>query len=88
MVALNEQFALKNPSPDSQNRVGDFFCEAADHVGTNRLSSRKCIGKNEPGVTIIVSGRSSFISRDPIGLGGGDVNLYAYVGNNPIELFP
>ena len=25
-----------------------------------------------------------FISRDPIGLSGGDVNLYAYVGNTPI----
>jgi RHS repeat-associated protein len=25
-----------------------------------------------------------FISEDPIGFGGGDVNLYAYVGNNPI----
>ncbi len=25
-----------------------------------------------------------FISRDPIGLSGGDVNLYAYAGNNPI----
>lgn len=25
-----------------------------------------------------------FISEDPSGFGGGDVNLYAYVGNNPI----
>jgi len=25
-----------------------------------------------------------FISEDPIGFAGGDVNLYAYVGNNPI----
>jgi RHS repeat-associated protein len=25
-----------------------------------------------------------FISEDPIGFGGGDVNLYAYVGNNPV----
>ncbi len=25
-----------------------------------------------------------FISEDPIGLDGGDVNLYAYAGNNPI----
>lgn len=27
-----------------------------------------------------------FVSEDPIGLGGGDVNLYAYVRNNPILL--
>jgi RHS repeat-associated protein len=26
-----------------------------------------------------------FISRDPIGFAGGDVNLYAYVGNRPIN---
>ena len=27
-----------------------------------------------------------FISEDPIGFGGGDENLYRYVGNNPISL--
>jgi RHS repeat-associated protein len=27
-----------------------------------------------------------FISEDPIGFDGGDVNLYAYVSNNPINL--
>ncbi len=27
-----------------------------------------------------------FISEDPLGFGGGDVNLYAYVGNNPVNL--
>ncbi|MBI5674311.1 MAG: hypothetical protein HZC48_00585 [Nitrospirae bacterium] len=26
-----------------------------------------------------------FISEDPIGLDGGDVNFYAYVGNNPVS---
>jgi len=26
-----------------------------------------------------------FVSEDPIGFGGGDVNLYSYVGNNPIN---
>jgi RHS repeat-associated protein len=25
-----------------------------------------------------------FISEDPLGFGGGDLNLYAYVGNNPV----
>lgn len=30
------------------------------------------------------SGR--FISKDPIGFKGGDVNLYRYVGNNPINI--
>ena len=27
-----------------------------------------------------------FLSEDPIGFGGGDANLYRYVGNNPINL--
>lgn len=27
-----------------------------------------------------------FISEDPIGFAGGDTNLYAYVGNNPVNL--
>src|SRR5205085_10413077 len=26
-----------------------------------------------------------FISEDPLKFGGGDVNLYAYVGNSPID---
>jgi len=26
-----------------------------------------------------------WISRDPIGFAGGDVNLYRYVGNNPVN---
>ena len=26
-----------------------------------------------------------FTQRDPIGFGGGDINLYAYVGNNPVN---
>ncbi len=26
-----------------------------------------------------------FLSEDPLGLNGGDVNLYAYVGNNPLR---
>jgi uncharacterized protein RhaS with RHS repeats len=27
-----------------------------------------------------------FISKDPIGFAGGDVNLYGYVQNNPVNL--
>ncbi|CAN5761206.1 hypothetical protein BH20ACI3_BH20ACI3_25140 [soil metagenome] len=26
-----------------------------------------------------------FVSQDPLGIGGGDTNLYAYTGNNPIS---
>jgi RHS repeat-associated protein len=31
-----------------------------------------------------VAGGPGWLSKDPIGLGGGDVNLYRYVGNNPL----
>ena len=27
-----------------------------------------------------------FISEDPVGFAGGDINLYSYVGNNPLSL--
>jgi RHS repeat-associated protein len=30
-------------------------------------------------------GMGRFISEDPIGLAGGDANLYAYVGNHPMN---
>lgn len=30
-------------------------------------------------------GLQRFISQDPLGFGGGDVNLYAYVGNDPVN---
>jgi len=33
---------------------------------------------------ITVSGISIFISEDPIGFAGGDLNLYAYVGGSPL----
>ena len=31
-------------------------------------------------------GLQRFISEDPIGFNGGDVNLYGYVGNDPLNL--
>lgn len=31
------------------------------------------------------SAQARFISEDPLGFGAGDVNFYAYVGNNPIN---
>jgi RHS repeat-associated protein len=31
------------------------------------------------------TGVGRFINKDPIGFAGGDLNLYAYVGNNPIR---
>jgi|GEM_PF-3825080 len=40
MVALNTAYAPRKTSTRSENRVGDFFCEAGERVGNNRLASR------------------------------------------------
>ena len=67
MVALNEQFTLKNPSLGSENRVRDFFCEAGQGVGNNRLASR--IGTKEKTTYSyeLGSGRPNWPNRDPLG---------------------
>ena len=57
---------------EPQNRVGDFFYEGTDRFETNRLPTRNCTGKNGVTVTIIVSGRTSWLSRDPIAENGGN----------------
>jgi uncharacterized protein RhaS with RHS repeats len=84
MVALNEQFTLKNPSLGSGNRVGDFFCEVEPGVGNNRLAGRFATKGKSSYSYELASGRSNWLSRDPIAENGG-INLYAYVGNNPIN---
>ena len=84
MVALNEQFTFEKSSLGSKNRVGDFFREGGDCVGGNRLGSRIATKEKTVEFTIIVSGRPFWLSRDPIAENGG-INLYAYVGNDPIN---
>ena len=84
MVALNTAYAPSKTLERPENRVGDFFCEGTDRLGTNRLPTRNRTGENGPTVTIIVSCRSRWLSRDPIAENGG-INLYAYVLNDPIN---
>jgi len=36
------------------------------------------------GLSLLVDLISQYMSEDPLGFNGGDLNLYAYVGNNPI----
>jgi uncharacterized protein RhaS with RHS repeats len=84
MVALNEQFTLKNPSLGSGNRVGDFFYEVEPGVGNNRLAGRFATKGKSSYSYELASGRSNWLSRDPIAENGG-LNLYAYVGNNPVN---
>ena len=61
MVALNTAYASSKTLERPQNRVGDFFREDTDRLGANRLPTRNRAGENATTVTIIVSGRPSFI---------------------------
>jgi RHS repeat-associated protein len=61
-------------------------------TGAASTNSYKYTGREEDGTGLMYyraryySPRMArFASEDPIGLLGGDVNLYAYVGNNPIN---
>ena len=45
MVALNSDFAASKSDTDTKNRVGRFFSLAAESVGEDRRSSRKCAGE-------------------------------------------
>ncbi|MDX1253449.1 MAG: type IV secretion protein Rhs [Gammaproteobacteria bacterium] len=65
------------------NKLGGTIAQAAQYGYTGR----------EPDETGLVyyraryydPGIARFIQRDPMGFGGGDINLYAYVGNNPVN---
>lgn len=61
-------------------------------TGTTSTNSSKYTGREEDGIGLYYyraryysPGLQRFISEDPIGFGGGDVNSYAYVGNDPIN---
>ena len=45
MVAPNTDFAASKPDTDPKNRVGRFFSLAAETVGEDSRSSRKCAGE-------------------------------------------
>ena len=84
MVALNPDYAPSKTLTRPENRVGDFFWQGGHCVGKNRLASRIVTrGKSGCGYKT-ASGRTFWLSRDPIAENGG-LNLYAYVGNDPIN---
>ncbi len=64
---------------------------AATASGTSSGNELRYTGREDDGTGIYYyraryyhPGLQRFISEDPIGFAGGDSNLYAYVGNNPI----
>ncbi|MGH7966667.1 MAG: RHS repeat-associated core domain-containing protein, partial [Candidatus Binatia bacterium] len=62
-------------------------------TGAASSNSQQFTGRENDGLTGLYYYRARyyhpvlqrFLSEDPIGFAGGDVNLYAYVGNNPIS---
>lgn len=73
----------ENETPPSKNCVGDFF---SGHV-IFRLANRFYLPETQQDRSRLnpktVSGRSYFISADPLGIDGG-VNVYAYANLNPL----
>jgi len=74
------------PTSPRKTRVRGFRRCASGQTS----SRRRCRSMFTPGSRVCgyktVSGRHEWLNRDPIGELGG-LNLYAYVGNNPIDLF-
>jgi len=84
MVAFNTDYAPSKTPTRSQNRVGDFFCEAGERVGENRLASRISTKEKKSCSYELASGRPYWPNRDPIRERGG-LNLYAMVGNDAVN---
>jgi RHS repeat-associated protein len=59
--------------------------------GTANSNTQKYTGREDDGTGLYYyrnryysPSMQRFISEDPLGLGGGDINFYAYVSNNPV----
>ena len=76
----------RGPTSPRKTRVGGFAPRPSGRISRPRSQS---LG-NTPGCRRLsyktASGRADWLSRDPIGEAGG-INLYAYVGNNPVNLW-
>lgn len=82
MVAINEAYAPSETGTPTQNRVGRFFERTQSRACQSQPASRTATKEKAVVVTITVSGRPFWPSRDPLGEQGG-LNLYGFVENNP-----
>jgi len=73
-----------NPDIPAKNRVGDFFWKTYQYAPDNNCAALYVRRENTPTATKPASGRTLWLSRDPIAEDGG-INLYAYVNNDPIN---
>jgi RHS repeat-associated protein len=68
----------------SKNSRRDFFGNPSGRTLGKRLSARRTAPGYRACGYKTASGRPKWLNRDPIGIAGG-LNLYAYVGNNPVS---
>ena len=84
LAASPRRRASKQTTSQRKTRVGFFLRRPSGRTPVARTQ----VARLAPGCTALgyetVSGRPQWLSRDPIGENGG-INLYAYVGNNPVN---
>jgi RHS repeat-associated protein len=82
--AVSEHLARRRPDHAGATCIG----RARPHRRGAHLGRRRFSGQTRDGrycrARYYHPGLQRFISEDPIGFGGGDFNLYAYVRNNPL----
>ncbi|QYY37440.1 hypothetical protein [Ruficoccus sp. ZRK36] len=84
MVAINQAYALSETGNPTQNRVGSFFDRTQPRAWRSQPPSRTATKEKTGTLTITVSGRPFWLSRDPIEEKGG-LNLYSFVKNDGIN---
>src|ERR1035437_10370750 len=72
--------------PPSKNRVGGFSAISRSRAGFSVPPALASTSETTVTLTVIVSGRSVWLSRDPAEERGG-ADLYWFVQNSPIGLF-
>ena len=83
-TAVSEQLTRRH-----DRTAASCIGRARPHRGNSHPGRRRFSGHTRDGrycrARYYHPGLQRFISEDPIGFAGGDPNLYAYVGNNPLS---
>ena len=99
MVAFATEYAPTNEAPDEQNRAREIFLAVEVRAGENGVRSRDPRREKVAFSYETASGPTNFLNRDPINELGSqsvrdvkkegdfdeELNLYAFVGNDPVN---